>query len=118
MNKHRILVVDDDKGRHEVFRQNLDPNAYDVTFVQSPAEAEEVLERGARFTLAYLDWDLGPYGYGNQVCDIILKLPEDKRPRSITVHTVMREEGITMCRQLVDGGHDDVAWMPYHKLFF
>ena len=92
----RILVLDDDKSRHNSFDEVL--KGQQITHVYNYADAVKELENGV-FDEVYLDHDLGdfgesPTGYGQtertgaDVANYIARvLPEDKRPKLVHIHS-------------------------------
>ncbi len=82
----RILVLDDEKVRHDTFASRL--AGHDVTHVWSAKAAAKALDR-ERFDLVFLDHDLGESaGNGQQVADYIARrLDPEKRSGRVIVHS-------------------------------
>ena len=98
----RILVLDDDPERHSHFASNL--TSHQVVHVDTYDKVCDQLARSERFDLVYLDHDLndhqarsvgGPTMYGGPreldgrdvATFIAKKLPKDKRPKKVIVHS-------------------------------
>ncbi len=94
-----ILVLDDDKFRHELFEKSLGKDNV-VHHVYGYDQAIKALDKYSPFDIIYYDHDLGdhgpsPNGYSGTVertgADVALYmvkvLPEDKRPKLVVVHS-------------------------------
>jgi CheY-like chemotaxis protein len=97
----RVLVVDDDKVRHDFFDK-----AYaecEVVHAYGYYEATDALDRGAKFDIIQLDHDLGDHRkpdtltemYGTYELNgyhiavyLVMDLPFDKRPGKVIVHSI------------------------------
>lgn len=54
--KREILIIEDDPGMHEIYRNMLDERKFSMTFVQEPLKALEMIRRdGKTFDLILLD---------------------------------------------------------------
>jgi CheY-like chemotaxis protein len=93
--KIRVLVLDDNENRHDVFRHIL-PDA-SLTHVYTADEAITALQEKPRFNLLCLDHDLGDFknksrsddpGDGTMVAEFIAQWLDKKQyPDSIIVHS-------------------------------
>jgi len=94
-----ILVLDDDKFRHDMFEKALGEDNI-VHHVYNYDQAIKALDRYSPFDIIYYDHDLGdfgesPHGYGGTVertgADVALYvtrvLPEEKRPKLAIIHS-------------------------------
>jgi len=78
--RERVLIVDDDPGFREVYRELLAQDGYDVDEAGAPADAEQRFARGARLVL--LDLMLPPSGRpeaGAALCRRLLELRADAK---------------------------------------
>ena len=66
----RILLVDDDESNRLTLSVLLEDEHFDVTVARSRADAERVLDAGARFDAVLLDHSLGD-GYGGDLVPLI-----------------------------------------------
>lgn len=60
----RILILEDDMNRIDLFGQKLCANQFDITYVTTAAEAIALLDQ-EEFDLVFLDHDLGGQTYVN-----------------------------------------------------
>lgn len=99
----RILVLDDDKERHQAFARNFD--GHDVVHVETYDSALAALLKQPRFDVVYLDHDLndfeaqsyapgdsmyeGPRELDGQDVAVFMarELPESKHPELVVVHS-------------------------------
>lgn len=96
----RILVLDDDETRHDIFSDALTGNI--VTHVWTVDDACHELEAQDKFDLVYLDHDLNDHGVRSTMAstygeveltgyDVALfiarRLDEAKRPNKVIVHS-------------------------------
>lgn len=90
----RVLVLDDDRDRHDFFDRELREET--LVHVLTYTEAVHVLERYDGFDMAFLDHDIGddpeliekglPPKTGADVASFIAKqLPTEKRPKQVVV---------------------------------
>lgn len=91
----KILFLDDDRQRHLLFQRGHRGRA-DVTIAAAWSYSEAVTELlvNDAFDIAYLDHDLELTHSSAQLCkngfdvaQFIVSLPEDRRPRSIVIHS-------------------------------
>lgn len=89
----KILILDDDKGRHVLFNKNF--SHHDITNVYTAQEAIAALAADM-FDAVFLDHDLGgqtfvssegPEETGNTVAKWLVKHP-DRKPKHIHVHSL------------------------------
>ena len=89
----RILFLDDDEERHKRFR--METIGCDVVHVRTVAECIQAIMENEPFDEFSLDHDLGgqvyvqeEQGTGTEVARWIAeKMPEDKRPERVIVHS-------------------------------
>jgi len=101
----RVLFLDDDEGRHALFKQAS--IGHDVLHVRTAVEAIDAMKR-ERFDLAALDHDLGGRQFvdsdeeetGYQVAKAVETIPEDKWPLRIIVHSYNQEGARRMVARL------------------
>ena len=114
----KIFFLDDDKERHRRFLKNR--IGMDVTTAWSYEEAVRTLSDEV-FDVAYLDHDLSDLAAsgrpapgektGTDVAEFIANMPEDKRPRSVIIHSfndygrkrmaaILRDAGVPVSIQL------------------
>lgn len=109
----RILVLDDDEQRHEIFAKRLRGN--EVKHVFTSSQAIEALQNAflAPFDLAYLDHDLGekindPYPRevtGDDVARwMVMELPIERRPKQIIIHSWNPDGARRMANRLYEAG--------------
>lgn len=81
----RILVLDDEPARHELFKAAW--GQHDITHVWTASEAIRAL-RTASYDIVTLDHDLGPasYGDGLRVARYIAQLPGVRQTARVYVH--------------------------------
>ena len=86
----RILILDDDSGRHKVFNRKLIGHAVDNVF-----EAHEAIDllKGDKYDIVFLDHDLGNKsmvasgpGTGYEVAQWLRDNP-DKQPNQVVIHS-------------------------------
>lgn len=95
----RILIVDDEPQRHDLFMKRLG-TVHDLVIVNNYASAVHQLE-GAPFDLVHLDYDLdefvqnpvdaGPYGKektGFDVARYMAGMVKSKWPKKVVVHSL------------------------------
>lgn len=82
----RILVLDDEPARHELFKAAW--GKHDITHVWTASEAIRAL-RETTFELVTLDHDLGPASHGNglRVARHIAQMPGALRTMQVCVHS-------------------------------
>lgn len=79
----RILFLDDSEARHAQFaRQHPDAVREYTAWA-----AIDALRLSPRFSVAYLDHDLGTDEDGMDVVDFIVQMPEQDRPCRVVVHS-------------------------------
>lgn len=91
----KILFLDDDKNRHATFRMNN--IGLDITYVWTADEAIEAFKKEV-FDEVSLDHDLAwqknmqlpdaGEGSGYDVAIFISKLPKEKRPKMVIIHSL------------------------------
>jgi CheY-like chemotaxis protein len=90
----KILILDDQQYRHDVYARRFETFDAEVVHVYNPDEAAEVLGQ-MTFDLVFLDHRLGYYVYepmpmevtGLATAKLIAALPEDMRPKKVVVHS-------------------------------
>ena len=115
----KILFLDDMEARHKVFRMgNI---GWDVTHVYTAEEAMKALSETV-FDLASLDHDLSVEtimlmpdkgkGSGYDVALFIAEMPEEKRPRTVVVHSLNPSGSIRMMDAL-EGKVNKLLRIPF-----
>ncbi len=102
----RILFLDDDQERWELFRAHADDRyvSAEVHWARSVEEAFDLL-KSEPFDLATLDHDLGHPRYnGQDVARHIANMPEDRRPRTVIIHSWNPPGAMVMAMLLRDAG--------------
>lgn len=115
----RILVLDDEQVRHDEFARRW--ATYERVHVKTVGEAIEALE-GGKFDVATLDHDLEdfvclPYPVeltGLDVARYIARMPPEKRPNQVVVHSWNPVGAANMVNALQDGGIHAVR-VPFQK---
>jgi len=111
----RVLVLDDDESRHRRFALNL--IGHEVAHVYSYDElAEAVEEADEKFEVMYLDHDLCEDHYrgassedcgvedGRDAARHIARLPPERRPNLVFVHSMNHSGAKEMVSILVEAG--------------
>lgn len=129
--KLRVLFLDDDELRHNVFAQN---HASEEVFLHQTFTAKaciKSLQELPRFDLIFLDHDLGPNHYsgngynvgtGMDVVDFMCKdMEQSKRPDSVIIHSWNPERAQEMFLRLKDAKfphvvRDEFGDKKYFKL--
>jgi CheY-like chemotaxis protein len=104
----RILILDDDDARHDIWRDSFTKAGHDVVNVHTIAEFEDAIA-GPRFDLIFLDHDLNDFskkyqsvtkgGYkltGKAACHAIRTLTTGKQPRTVIIHSWNEEGALDM----------------------
>lgn len=100
----RFLFLDDKAERHRAFARRSQP--HEVVSVSDPLTAIGILQAdGGRFDVAFLDRDLGHVLTGEAVATAMAKLPADKRPRRVVVHSQNKLGGDRMEHTLRSAGY-------------
>ena len=123
--KVKILFLDDDKERHELFDAAHDKETFEITHVWNLGQLIEWLSKD-KFDMFYLDHDLndftGPPTYGGRASEITgtdvakwlaQNLPEDKRPDRIIIHSWNPDGARRMQGILDDAGFKHVSRDPF-----
>jgi DNA-binding NarL/FixJ family response regulator len=99
----RILIVDDERIRHETLKLRLGENEFFDAF--GYYAAKEFLEKFSPFDFIHLDYDLlDRCGTGMSVVQLIIKLPEELKPRSVNCHSQNPYRRVTMAKLLINCG--------------
>jgi NAD+-processing family protein with receiver domain len=116
----RILFLDDDENRHRGFRQMTIGDLVD--HVYTARQAIEALEKNPAYDYVYLDHDLDEYATmgqtpreetGQVVADYIAeKLPKDKYPDRVVIHSYNRPGARSMGLKIKEAGIS-VLLIPY-----
>jgi CheY-like chemotaxis protein len=119
----RILILDDDTKRHEVFKTQL--IGCDLVHCETFEEFKKALE-GPKFDGVCLDCDLNDFGrrsmtettsmYGSHQVELtgvdaamwLTRLPVEKRPDKTLIHSWNPEGAAEMARILNEHGFKDV----------
>lgn len=118
----RILFLDDDQERHDAFRKRM-PAPLEIVSVYTVAQAKESLDRNNPFLEAHLDHDLadyGPrdmYGYrdeytGQHVAHYIARMPAEKRPNLVRIHS-WNPDGARAMHEILQGAGVRVFRRPF-----
>jgi CheY-like chemotaxis protein len=113
--RKRILILDDDDIRHDIWRESFAKAGHDVVCVHTIEAFQNVVENGSRFDLIFLDHDLNDHptlyqsvtkgGYrqtGKTACHILRALPTPKHPDHVIIHSWNDEGAIDMWKLLTD----------------
>jgi CheY-like chemotaxis protein len=112
----RILVLDDNPQRLDLFRQALCRNGNVVLCVETAPEAINELRLQDKFDFIFLDHDLGEFKHSGGYCDIpagngmqvvsymVRELHESKRPDEVVVHSHNTDEATKMVLSLREYG--------------
>jgi CheY-like chemotaxis protein len=107
----KVLLVDDDDYRHQVFIKAY--KAHILVRTYDYAQAQEYLGlSGPKFDLILLDHDLGEGPTGMAVAKLIAALPQEQRPEVVRVHSW----NVDGARQII-AFLKDYAIPAYHQLF-
>ena len=99
----RILVLDDDRERHNWFERAYAD--HEVWHVYNVEDLRKRMNQLPRFDLVQLDHDLGESENGLRAADFIATvLEERKRPLKCVVHSWNPSGAQRMLRSLLDGG--------------
>ncbi len=105
----RILFLDDDPKRHDLFRRET--IGHSVEHVHTVFGARVALDAGGVFDLACLDHDLGGHQMvdpgedtGHAVAKYIAEMSPEKRPRHVLVHSFNPAGAVAMCWTLRNAG--------------
>lgn len=137
----RVLFLDDEVYRHDGACSNKHSSPIDknldftvcahkntlVYHVWDAQQAIECLRVCNRFTVVFLDHDLG-FGHnksdhdvmnGSHVVSILCDLPEEKRPREVVIHSHNTVSSLQMEKKLEENGYDVIrqAFHPLHYHF-
>ena len=120
----RILFLDDDEHRHKVFQQKTIGDV--VVFVKTYEDAVRELDKGG-FDEAHLDHDLSEMAAagmpaegelsGTDLANYIVRLPKEKWPTRIIIHSHSDKGSRRMFRILREGGHLEVMRFPFGMLW-
>lgn len=100
----RFLFLDDEPARHRAFAARS--GRHEVVAVSDPLIAIGLLQAdGGRFDVAFLDRDLGHVLTGENVAVAMARLPSDKRPKRVVVHSQNKLGGDSMERTLRSAGY-------------
>lgn len=119
----KILFLDDDKERHNLFEAKVSKNGVKIHHVWSFDQAIKALTE-FQFDEVFLDHDLGdfsgPLGYGGRPTEMTgtdvatwmsfeHNLPSSKRPKATTIHSWNPDGAKRMHRILRDAGFSSVV---------
>ncbi len=115
--KKKILFLDDQESRHNLFKNNTG-SRIEIISVYTARQAIEKLDKEGPFDTVYLDHDLdGVYmpsdeGSGYRVAEHISYMDKEKRPSKVVVHSWNEEGAIKMVKLLKEAGQR-VAYTPF-----
>jgi hypothetical protein len=99
-----FFFLDDEQARHQAFAERSRPHR--VVATKDPLAAIGLLQAdGGRFDVAFLDRDLGHVLTGENVAAAMARLPFNKRPRRVVVHSQNKLGGDAMVRTLRSAGY-------------
>ena len=101
----RILVLDDLKDPHTLL--DAKHRGENITHVYTHAEAMAAILGQDAFDLVYLDHNLGEYAPANgydTAMNIACDIPEEKKPKSVIVHSNHPLAAASMVQLLQDAG--------------
>lgn len=99
----RVLILDDQQLRHEVFADRHEQDEVHHTFTYD--RAIELLRSKPKFDVVYLDHDLQEKATGYDAAKFIAeRLPDDRKPGVVVVHTLNSACGDRMVQVLQAGG--------------
>ena len=81
----KILILDDDRERHDAFEKVL--GSQYVVHTYDLDRAADAVKSGAPFDLALLDHDLGTVGNGLHFAEWLTCVDADRRPAQVIVHS-------------------------------
>lgn len=102
----RLLFLDDELHRHKAFEQAARGRGHTVVHVSDPTQAIRMMERaGQTFDAVFLDRDLSNVLTGEHVAQAMTKLPRERRPKKVVVHSHNDYGGDAMVRMLRQAGY-------------
>lgn len=107
ITQHPILVVDDDPQICVLIKRILNRNMYEVTGVESVADAMSLLERGNRFEVLLTDLTL-PHQDGEEMIRLAHSIDPDMIPIVISGNISKDSEG-----KLLERGAKDIIKKPF-----
>lgn len=107
MDKHHILLLEDDISLVDGLRYALEKNGFSVTLARTVADAERLIPNLSRFALLILDVTL-PDGTGFQVCERIRK----QGSQVPIIFLTASDEEVSVIKGL-DCGGDDYITKPF-----
>lgn len=117
--RKRILFLDDNKDRHEAFRDRM--HEHEVLSVFTTRSAITALDYGPPYDVVYLDHDLGeiddvePYAERTGCIvakHIATKLSPNRRPRRVIIHS-WNLDGSKRMRDILQNAGLDVSLAPF-----
>lgn len=116
-----VLFLDDSLERHILFKEKFKLQDFKVTYVETSKEAIQELSKGI-YEVAFLDHDLGGKSFvkevensGYEVALYIRKLPPEKRPYQVVLHSHNPAGAIRM-KNALDGVVKMVQIIPFSTL--
>lgn len=121
----RILILDDDLGRHAQFRDRLNSHGIVGTHVETADECIKQLQKNGPWDVCFLDHDLGGQtfvhsgvGTGYEVASWIAANPK-KCPRNVIVHSFNPSGAQNMLHVLPpQSRYIPGVWTVVHKASF
>lgn len=110
-----ILFLDDDPERHRLFRERAKQRLKNVRLLQvyDPDKAVSIIAReGPSLEAVYLDRDLGLPITGEDVVLEMTRLPIDRRPKKVIVHSLNESRAPVMVKMLERAGYE-VEQVPF-----
>jgi hypothetical protein len=106
----RLLFLDDNRQRHEAFKRRatklLGNRRHQLLQVSDPMTAVQLIERlGPKLSAVYLDRDLSQDLTGEYVSAALARLPVERRPPKVIVHSRNFFRAPFMVRQLRKAGY-------------
>lgn len=114
----KILFLDDNKYRHQIFQQNIGVNIVDHVYT---ADDALLSLRNNVYDVIFLDHDLDERTNnilvedeqdGRYVCREMIKLPID-RSTPVIIHSLNYTGAMSMIDTLVENKFNDVRWIPF-----
>jgi CheY-like chemotaxis protein len=118
----KILFLDDSEERHKIFKEKFNIPDTKVIHVRTVQEAIDELDKGD-VEVAFLDHDLGGEmfvkrveGTGYEVVLHIEKMPKEKRPYQVIIHS-HNPAGVIRMRNALQRSVEKVQIAPFGSLF-
>lgn len=108
----KVLILDDEKYRHEGFDSALEGN--EIWHAYDCRQAIKILEEVGPFDVVYLDYNLSKELTGLDAARYIARMSPERRPKSIRIHS-WHPTGAWNMQQILEASGAPVINEPFSE---